>query len=205
MDARTEGWQADDGRRVRYLFGDGSEIVRDRDAEVTSSYFPQSNEVVRHSGTSAFGPAPQQPNSIGTPSVLAGMVIDDLAKLLERARRGEEHARLVGETTVRGIEVYEIRIDFADGLSLVIPDGTDHADPDAPSIPVEAWRTIYVDRERFLPVRVVERSLWPARGGEIIHSITDYTGIERLERTPENEKLLEMSPHPGATEVERGG
>ena len=203
IDSHSEGWQADEGRRSRHIFDGDGEVVRDWDARVMAAYHPDRNQIVRYTGSRAFGPESEAPRSIGLPSLLPGQVIDDLRALLERARRGEENFRLVGETTVRGIDVYELRIDF-DDLDLFIPEGRDHGVPDQPSVPVEAWRTIYIDRDRFLPVRVVERSEWPARGGEIVHSITDYPEIERLPRTPENEKLLEMSHHPGAEVVERG-
>ena len=63
---------------------------------------------------------------------------------------------------------------------------------------VQMTRTVYVDRETFLPVRVLER----VEGR--IAVVTDYVVAERLPRTPANERLLRMSPHPGAKRITEG-
>ena len=54
-------------------------------------------------------------------------------------------------------------------------------------------RLIYVDRESYLPLRVVERG----PRGEIF-TVTDYVRAERLPLTDATRADLEMSPHPGA-------
>jgi hypothetical protein len=48
--------------------------------------------------------------------------------------------------------------------------------------------------------RIVEH--WPAPEGRDV--ATDYVVAERLPRTPANEQLLRMSPHPGAKQVTEG-
>jgi hypothetical protein len=68
------------------------------------------------------------------------------------------------------------------------------------SKPQHLTRTVYVDRERYLPVRIVERF---AGGGKPL-AVIDYLVAERLPPTPENERLLRMSPHPGAKVVTGG-
>jgi hypothetical protein len=173
---REETWQADGGRRERTLFGD-VETVMDWDAGVQSSYVPARNQVV--TVTDAFRGDP-----LGLAAGQGGHVLDDLALLLDRAKAGDADVHLVGETTVRGVPVYELRFDYVF-----------HGVP-----PVRTYRLIYLNRETFLPVRVVEH--FPA--GETTPAIdvpTDYLVAERLPRTPENERLLEMSPHPGASHV----
>lgn len=94
-----------------------------------------------------------------------------LARLLEGARNGEGEVRLIGDTTVRGIPVSELHFEFDFARSHI-------------------ERTIFVDRETSLPGRVVE--------GQITD---DCSEIERLPRTPETGKLVEMGPHPGVKVV----
>ena len=198
VDGRSEAWQADAGRKERQIHDGAGEFVRDWDARRSVAYNAQRDELIHHTDPDVFGPN-ARPRGIDSPTLFGGSVIGDLSRTLERARRGEENVKLVGETSVRGIEVYELSIEYSEDGGAFFQPG-----PNGEDRPVKAWRTIYVDKERFLPVRVVERTEWLARGGEIVQSITDYVEIERLPRTPENEKLLEMSPHPGAKVIREG-
>jgi hypothetical protein len=47
-------------------------------------------------------------------------------------------------------------------------------------------------------MRVVEH--WPG----VRDAVADYIVAERLPRTPEHERLPQMSPHPGAKQVTEG-
>jgi hypothetical protein len=200
VDASFEAWQADGGRRERFIHDGAGEWVRDWDAKVSMAYNVERDELIHHTDPDVFGPA-ARPRGIDDPTPIRGTVIGDLQRLLERARRGEENVLLVGETSVRGIDVYELQIEYTTD-SVVLPGAPSVADPEVEK--VKGWRTLYVDRERFLPVRVIERGEWKARGGTIVQSITDYVEAEHLPRTAENEKLLEMSPHPGAKVIREG-
>lgn len=186
VDAWLENWQTAGGRRERVLFDGAVEFVKDWDARVSESYVPARDELIRHTDPDVFS-EDAGPHTLGSSTPFGGTAVGDLTRLMDRARRGEADVSLVGETTVRGVEVYELRVDLDAGQFAVAPrpDGS-------PGEPVTASRTIYVDRERFLPVRVEMRT------NGIVGEVIDFVMVERLPRTPENERLLEMSPHPGA-------
>jgi hypothetical protein len=59
-------------------------------------------------------------------------------------------------------------------------------------------------RDTYLPVRIVEHFPAPNTPTGFVEPVTDYAVAERLPRTPENEQLLRMSPHPGAKQVTEG-
>jgi hypothetical protein len=182
---RVEVWQTAGARQVREVYDDGlNEYVEDLDAKVILSYQGKRNELVRQTTRGVF--TRSQRATAG--SLGASGVTDDLARLLDRARRGSDQIRLIGETTVRGIPVYELRIDMVFRVRRL---KSGEWKPDRLTLS----RRVYVDRERFLPVRIIDPGVGPMRATTI-----DYAVAERLPRTPETEALLRMSPHPGAKE-----
>jgi hypothetical protein len=192
-----ETWQADGGRKERWLYRGGTgkavESMDDWDTKTSLSYSAQNDELITHTEPDWWrGPI----RSIGDGGV-SNHVIDDLAALLDRARAGEGNARLVGETTVREIPVYQLRVDF-DLETVVLPKGFTGDPTGLPKQTLHLYRTVYVARDTYLPVRIVEH--WP----DVRDSVTDYVLAERLPRTPANEQLLRMSPHPGAKQVTEG-
>jgi hypothetical protein len=199
-DTTEELWQADGGRRERWLFKGGTdkalEHAEDWDAKTAQSYSAERDELITHTEPDLFDPAHRVPRGLGSASVSA-QVIDDLAALLDRARRGEGNARLAGETSVRGIPVYQLEIAFT--MEVVdLPPGETVTDPTGlPKKTLHLSRTVYVNREDFLPVRLVEHL--PG-----LDFTTDYVVAERLPMTPANEALLRMTPHPGAKRVTEG-
>jgi hypothetical protein len=196
-----EVWQTAGARQKRVVYDGGElELVEDWDTKTSLAYDAKRDVVIRHTEPDIFDPAHRVPRGLDRPLPGAGAesVTDELARLLERARRGEDDIALLGEATVRGTPVYELRIDFTvEMMAVVTPDTT----TDVGSLrtrEVPASRLVYVDRERFLPVRVVERM--PG----VDEQVTEFLLAERLPRTPANERLLRMPPHPGAREVIEG-
>jgi hypothetical protein len=190
VDTTMEIWQTAGGRQERVVYDDALEFAEDWDTKSALSYEPDRNRLVRITDPEWFDPEQRVPPDADGFDWGTGNVSDDLAELLDRARRGEENLRLVGETTIRGIPVHELRIEHTVDTVVRPVAGEEARDlPDA----VEIFRVIYVDRETFLPVRLLEGG-----PGEQVNSITDFHTAERLPRTAENERLLRMSPHPGA-------
>jgi len=192
----TEAWQTVDGLRKRIVFdGGGLESAEDQGAKTLLTYDRERNEILRHTDPDFFNRTPR--NVDATDGFWDPSDIGDLAKLLQRARNGDDTVHLVGEASVRGIPTYELRIPFTlDVIMGPIKAGDDPAD--LPKRPVTFTRTVYVDKDTFLPVRVIEE-------GPQLRTITaDYVAMERLPLTPENERLLQMSPHPGAKETVEG-
>jgi hypothetical protein len=203
-DRTLEVWQTAGARQERILYEDGLEFVEDWDTKTSMAYSPERDEVIRHTEPDLFDPAHRVPPGLDSPVVgHATNLTDDLAQLFERAGRGEDGITLIGETTIRDIAVYELRIDFTVDVVIhptaVNPKaGRNAVAEPVQTMPVPVSRTVYIDRERFLPVRVVEQT---PKGPPMV---TEFLMAERLPRTPENERLLRMAPHPGAERVVEG-
>jgi hypothetical protein len=195
----TELWQADGGRRERRIDEGGTpraaEHVSDIDRRHEQTYVLERDELITHTEPDLFDPA-RLPKGLAAAGPWSRPT-DDLAGVLDRARRGDANARLVGEATVRDIAVYELRVDYTMEV-MDLPPGFQGDPLKLPTKTIERTRTVYVDRDAYLPVRVVES--WPG----IPTSTTDYLVAERLAATAENERLLEMTPHPGAKRVTEG-
>ena len=202
-----EVWQADGGRKERWLYRGGTdkavESMDDWDTRTALSYSAQNDELITHTEPDWFDTKhhPIRGLADGGPS---NHIIDDLALLLDRARAGEGNVHLIGETTVRGLPVYELRIDYT--MEVVdLPASGAIGDPRSlPTHTEQIHRTVYVNRDDYLPVRIVEHIPAPNTPAGFIEPVTDYVVAQRLARTPENERLLRMSPHPGAKRVTEG-
>lgn len=174
----TEEWRTTGGGRYRELLDGGRlEDVFNASTRTFETYVAERDEIIRHTDPDWF----KGPGGFDKPVPNAAFGILELRGLLERARAGDDGIELVGEKTVNGIAAYELRLDLTSEL------------PDLKTgKPFEFSRLVYVDKERYLPVQVIE--LYGGRA----YTTTNFSGWERLPLTPENERLLEMTPHPGA-------
>ncbi len=193
---RSEGWVSADGRKKRQLraFDGGSaaelvmEFVTDFDTKTHLVYVPERDVFIRTVNPEWDFPAegPRSADDDGPIDII------EVKHLFERARDGDDRVKLAGEATVRGIPTYELRV------AIEVPIPTEivrcYGGPDARRY----TRVIYVDQERYLPVRIVQDHLSWAPEAE--PHITDYVEVKALPRTPATETLLEMTPHPGAKE-----
>jgi hypothetical protein len=170
VDSVVESWQGD-GRARSVLDGGRMEIVMDTTTGRGEQYVKLHLGSNRPDVESILPIGPRDTTGLGAPTFPSG-VVGDLALLLDRARAGAPNLHLVGETSVRGIPAYELRLDFSDGMRMS--------------------RLIYISREDYLPLRVVERG----PHGEI-WTITDYIAVERLPIDAQTRAQLRMSPHPG--------
>jgi hypothetical protein len=176
VDDVVESWQGDG--RARSVLRGGNEVALDTETGRGEEYIGMVNALVPIDHA-------QVAEGLGARSFPSG-VVGDLARLLERARAGEADLRVVGEAAVRGIPAYELRLDFS------VPVVT-KTDATARPGRMRMSRLIYVDRESYLPLRVVERG----PQGETF-TVTDYVKAERLPLTDATRADLRMSPHPGA-------
>jgi hypothetical protein len=197
-----EIWEADGGRKERWIYDGGTgkavESAEDWDAKSAVSYGEERDELVTHTDPDFFDPAHRiQPGlDVASPAVRP---TDNLAQVLERARHGDKDIRLIGETEVNGAEAYELRLEYTIQV-IDVPPGKAIRDPRGlPTKPLRLARDIYIDREKYLPLRVIDYGPPGAPA-----TMTDYVVAERLPRTPATEQLLRMSPHPGAKQVTEG-
>jgi hypothetical protein len=201
-----ETWQADGGRKERWLYRGGTgkavESAEDWDTKTALSYSAQNDELITHTEPDFFSKDSRVGSlSEGGPG---NHVLDDLAGLLARARAGAGNVHLIGETTVRDIPVYELRIDYTIEV-IDLPSSGAVGDPTGlPTHREQMHRTVYISRDSYLPVRIVEHIPAPGTPAGFVEPATDYIVAQRLPRTPANEALLRMSPHPGAKLVTEG-
>jgi hypothetical protein len=184
VDDVVESWQGEG--RARSVFRNGREVVLDtatgRGEEYLGAWDAIATLDLRDGVVQGAG-AKDAPG-LGARALPTG-VVGDLARLLARARDGDEDIHLVGETTVRGTPAYELRLGFTIATGKTT---------------LRLSRLIYVDRESYLPLRDVE--LGPH--GEI-WTETDYVKAERLPVTPETRADLQMRAHPGAARPDADG
>ena len=202
-----EVWQADGGREERWIYRGGTdkavESMTDFKTKTALSYSAQNDELITHTEPDWFNDKAHPYGSLadGGPS---DHVIDDLALLLDRARAGDGNVHLVGETAVRGIAVYELRVDYTMEVIDLPATGAVGDPAGLPTHEEQLHRTVYISRDSYLPVRIVEHIPAPNTRAGFIEPVTDYLIAQRLPRTPGNERLLQLSPHPGAKRVTEG-
>ena len=195
---RIESWEAEGGRRRRMLMsGSGragvGEHVEDQDARTLETYSDQNDQIIRHTDPDFFF-GPEETPGLDDRNPFRADRLGDLGRLLERARAQTDGVRIAGETTVRGVEVYDVRVEFTHEVFAAGVDPRDYDDPrDVPTQEVTHTRRVYLDRETYLPVRMEEIN---GNGDVLVR--TDYLEVERIPLTAESERLLEMAPHPTA-------
>ncbi len=113
-------------------------------------------------------------------------------------------AHLIGQTTIAGESVYELRFD----VQTTMPSGGDLTGPNCgPTVCTLATSEIllYLDSQTYTPVRTVVITLNPNDNqglpdGTAVSQVADYS-VQSLPDTSANEALLQMSAHPGAAQV----
>lgn len=196
----AEVWQAGDGSRVRSLSrsstegGDPLESESVQTDEESRTYVPDSNSLIVYDTDLPRLPAP------GGAS-FADRDLGDPRTLLERARRGDEKVVELGEATVRGIPVLQFRV----GQCKMTSRKTDGGISMTYRLPVIAS----VARDDYVPVRMEQDTNCadaPVEGGpewnQLPRAVADYVSFETLPATGDNQRLLEMRPHPGARVID---
>jgi hypothetical protein len=107
---------------------------------------------------------------------LAGLGAEEIRALYEEATRGTSPTKLLGQVTLAGRQAYELEITQQHSTLL-----------------------LYVDRETFLPMRIVWSTLRAT--GERVTSVTDFAATT-IPVTAESTALLRMKTHPGARQIQ---
>jgi len=197
-------WLSPDGSVDRTLYAGGDEAVRNSATLETVVYDPAVNVLTTLTGTEG-GATPQVPGAdrAPIPSISDFQDPSYYESLYQQALAGTQNVTLVGQTTLGGESVYELRFEI---------DPAPPANPPAGDMcgstvcqPPQMTFLLYVDSQTFLPVRCVNIVTWPAGAigvpaGSTVESVTDYSA-QSLPDTAANQSLLAMSPHPGASLV----
>jgi hypothetical protein len=208
-------WLSPDHSQDHTLYGDGYETVINSDAQEVESYDPAANTLTTLTGdTGVAAPAPdpaQLGGALGTPSAFDLSDPAYFEELYQEAQAGQQATnaqttiatQLVGQTTIAGEPVYELRFDFHFTPPTNPPAGdicgtTGCSPPDQETL-------LYLDSQTFMPVRSVT----------MLENTTDRPGmppgtsvlfvaelaVDGLPDTTAGESVLAMSAHPGATQI----
>ena len=194
----AETWQTPDGRRTHTIYGNGIETAYDQERGVMETYVPDRNEVIADTDPEAFA---QPFGSIATSPTASPERVGDLPALVTRALSGDDpKVRHIGRTTVRGIDVDQIRVK----QNVEVADAARGASPkevkDAPRKTITMTRDIYGRHDNALPVRVVDHrgGFWPAT------TTSEFIDAQKLTLDASTEPMLTLGHHPGATRTARG-
>jgi hypothetical protein len=203
----SQEWLSPDESQVHTIYGNGDEAALNNSTGQYTIYDAANDTLINDSSI------PITPPPIGTIAPLAigplalSRAISDPAyfeELYQEAQAGDKNAQgqttftseLVGQTTIDGESVYELRFDFH---------FTAPADIAADNAP-DQENLLYLDSKTYTPVRSVKMAVNPSGqpdgpSGTTVLAVTDFT-VQSLPDNPANERLLQMSPHPGATQIQ---
>jgi hypothetical protein len=210
----SQEWLSADGSQDHTIYSNGFETVNNTNTQQVSSYDAADNTLTTLTDTGDTG----GPITSGSPPV-GPPTASDLANpsyyesLYQEAEADQQNtqagttvsAQLVGQTTIGGESVYELRFDF----HFTPPSNQAAQDMCGSTVctPPDRETLLYLDSQTFLPVRSVLLIVNPTDRpglppGTAVWTLTDLS-IQSIPNTPANASLLQMSAHPGATQVER--
>ena len=214
----SQEWLSPDGKRYHIAFNNGDETASDRTADTYTAYDAADNTLTTLTDMGyTSGPPPEIPS--GNPAqapLLLGLLISnpsDLSvyqQLYNEAQTGAQGtqtlgsvqrtvtAALVGQTTIAGESVYELRFDEQLAITGVCSPNPCH--------PASYQTLLYLDSQTFLPVRTVLITINPNNNpglpnGTAVSGVIDYS-FTSLPDNSSNEGLLQITTHPGVTQVE---
>ena len=209
----SQEWLSADGSQDHTIYSSGYETVNNTNTQQYTSYDAADSTLTTLTNTGdTSGPITSGAPPLGAPTPSDLVNPSYYESLYQEAQADQQNtvggttvsAQLVGQTTIAGESVYELRFDFH---------FTPPANPPAGDMcgstvctPPDRETLLYVDSQTFMPVRTVELIVNPTDKpgippGTAVWTLTDLS-IQSLPDTTANENLLQMSPHPGATQIE---
>lgn len=210
----SQEWLSADGSQDHTIYSNGYETVNNTNTKEYMSYDAADNTLTTLTDTGDIG-GPITPGlpPLGQPTASDFANPSYYESFYQEAEAGQQNtqdgttvsAQLVGQTTIAGESVYELRFDFH---------FTPPANPPAGDIcgstvctPPDRETLLYLDSQTFLPVRSVELIVNPTDKpgippGTAVWTVTDLS-IQSLPDTTANENRLQMSSHPGATQIDQ--
>jgi hypothetical protein len=195
--ATHEHWQLSDGSRGRTvshwetpgpLKGTTSEDVVTRSQ--TLAYRPASDEqaatIIRYRATDDFAAIPQDPPTFAAPPIGGSPEVGDPRAVPQRLAAGEQGVTRLADATVRDVAVQQFQV------------GDCRESRSQPDITMSQRAIVALARDTRTPVRVTLEPCRLSVGSRVL----DYVSFEELAPTPENHRLLELSPHPGVPVVD---
>lgn len=203
-----EHWQLEDGSRARIVsHWEGAGPLQGTTSEdvVTSTqtlaYRPASDQrpasIIRYRASDDFAAIPEDPPTFAAPPIGGSPDVGDPRALPDRLADGDEHVTQLADTTVRDIAVKQFQV--ADCRASTSTGRK--RDPNA-AVMVPQRAIVALARDTLIPVRVTFETCPGAEPLGLDARTLDYLSFEELAHTPENLKLLELSPYPGVPVVD---
>ncbi len=201
----SQEWVSPSGSQEHTIYSNGTETVSNQDSHEDATYDPADNTltILTDVGLGNTPPPSATPLPLPSPSDFENPAYYE--SLYHEAQAGTQNVQLVGQATIAGRSVYELRFDIAPTPSAHSPAG-DMCGSEV-CTPPDLEILVYLDSQTFTPVRSVvitlntnDRPGIPA--GATVTSVTDFLA-QTLPDTPANERLLQMSSHPGATQIQQ--
>jgi hypothetical protein len=204
----SENWQLEDGSRARTvphweaagpLQGTTSEDVVT--STLSLAYRPasqgQSATIIRYRASDDFAAIPEDPPPFGAPPIGGSSEVGDPRTVPDRLAAGDKDVAQLADATVRGIAVKQFEVGNC-GESTSTGRNRDLQ----AAVPVPQPAIVALARDTLTPVRVTQQPCPSDTPEPSDTRILDYLSFEDLPTTPENLKLLELSPHPGVGVVD---
>jgi hypothetical protein len=204
----SETWQLKDGSRARTVsHWEGAGPLRGTTSEdvVTSTlslaYRPASEgqpaKIIRYRASDDFGAIPEDPPPFGAPPIGGSSAVGDPRTVPDRLAAGDKNVAQLADATVRGIAVKQFEVGHCRE-----PTSTGRERDLQAFMPGAQRAIVALARATLTPVRVTEQPCPSDTREPSGTSSLDYLSFEELPATPENLKLLELSPHPGVGVVD---
>ena len=188
-------WLSPDGSLQHQIDSNGDESVTNTNTNTNVFYEAADNTLTTFTDFT--------PPSLTYPEV-GDLSIANIESMYQRAQAGAQNIQLIGQTTIGGNPVYELRIDIPVPTPANVT-GNLCGSTVCTAPPVSVL--LYVDSKTFLPVRTVTVVSNPndlpglAYPSKVV-AVTEFAA-QSLPDTPASESLLQMSSHPGATQTRR--
>jgi hypothetical protein len=196
-----EHWQLEDGSRARTVsHWEGPGPLRGKTSEevVTSTqtlnYLPSSGQgsakIIRYRASDDFAAIPEDPPSFAAPPIGGSPEVGDPRTVPDRLAAGDKAVQRLADTTIRGIAVEQFQVGRCPRSK-----GAELRDGAIRRLP--QYAIVALARDSLVPVRVSMKVCDRGPATSLETTSLDYLSFEELPATPENLKLLDMSPHPG--------
>jgi hypothetical protein len=204
----SENWRLEDGSRARTIsHWEGAGPLRGTTSEnvltstLSLAYRPASQgqpaRIIRYRASDDFGAIPEDPPPFGAPPIGGSAAVGDPRTVPDRLAAGDKDVAQLADATVRGIAVKQFEVGHC-GEST----STGRERDLQAAIPVPQRAIVALARDTLTPLRVTERPCSSDTREPSSTRILDYLSFEDVTATPENLKVLELSPHPGVRVVD---
>ncbi len=201
----SQQWISHDGNQEHTIYSNGTETVDNQDTYEYAAYDPTDNTLTTVTNFGLRNPHPPSSTRSPLPSPADFESPTYYESLYREAQAGTQNVQLVGQTTIEGQPVYELRFDITPTPPAHPPAGDMCGS--TVCMPPGLEILVYLDTQSYTPVRSVQltvntNNLPGIPEGATVTDVENFSA-QTLPDTAANEHLLQMSSHPGATQIQQ--